>query len=53
MQLTVESYLRFLSEESSYMPRDDYRAISELCLIVMGFEVPKEQRHSFSKLSDL
>lgn len=45
--IAASNLTRFLSGESSYMPREDYREICELCLIVLGFEVPNKPLYHF------
>jgi len=40
----------FLSGESSYLPRDDYKKIIELCLLILGFTLsshPAEKQYHF------
>ena len=47
----VSSYLQsFLSTETSYLPREDYREMIELCLLVLGFPLPNNTKQYHFRL---
>jgi hypothetical protein len=51
LRIEVGSYLQsFLSDDSSYLPREDYREMIELCLLVLGFPLPDEDKRYHFRL---